>query len=495
MNPPPSVPAAADQPDESRLFEAHEVMSPRFRFDASGKADGPLGGSVYMETFIQSTSDSNKWQSRPSTKWQLIASVTPDRILTYPTHANPHAQRYLRPKYPIFRCIAYQDGLGVSIPATVDDVIDQIQSRLPAALFSYAHEGFGLVKELYEVVLTTARLVPRPVLVVMKDGDSRASDEEAMVSESDMDALRKSMNRIDKRRRDGIRQAKQVTVFNDLLTKLDPVRFMRSEGRATPSSKPTFRLPRTPQVRALQRRAGAAAIAQVHATLPTLAADEPAILMELRAEIERVTLSEMIVKYEALLEQDLSEPRWQAFFEAHEFVLGMVFARPVRLVRTQFHAQVSSLDGSGAQIGDFLFRQSGQGLAIAEIKKPSTELLSGTPYRKPHVFAPSKELSGAITQTLHQQNALRSHWLLHRTHDDLSGSNPDEVKCIVVAGTLPADEHQLRSFNTFRNACKDVEVVTFDELLGKLHHIRDFLGRPPPQVLQPEQTTGTADLF
>lgn len=40
---------------------------------------------------------------------------------------------------------------------------------------------------------------------------------------------------------------------------------------------------------------------------------------------------------------------------------------------------------------------------------------------------------------------------------------PDAIKCVVIAGTYPADEDQCRSFEVFRNACKDVEVVTFEQ--------------------------------
>ncbi|MCU1785216.1 DUF4263 domain-containing protein [Pseudomonas sp. 13B_2.1_Bac1] len=50
------------------------------------------------------------------------------------------------------------------------------------------------------------------------------------------------------------------------------------------------------------------------------------------------------------------------------------------------------------------------------------------------------------------------------------------------------EEAQRRSFEIFRNVCKNVEVVTFDELLGKLkillHHLTP-----------PERRDGEADPF
>lgn len=50
----------------------------------------------------------------------------------------------------------------------------------------------------------------------------------------------------------------------------------------------------------------------------------------------------MIEKFETMLGQNLSEAHWQQFFEANLFILGMVFARPVAFLHTQFHASLSS---------------------------------------------------------------------------------------------------------------------------------------------------------
>ena len=205
--------------------------------------------------------------------------------------------------------------------------------------------------------------------------------------------------------------------------------------------------------------------------------------MKLHAEIERATLTAMIGKYRDMLEKKLGESHWQRFFEQHKFVLSLAFARPVELSHTQFHAQGSGLTGSGAQIGDFLFKEHGQALAIVEIKTPDAPLMLVTPYRKPHVFGPHSELSGAITQVLHQQSELRTRWQTHVfDNPSLRPSRADVVKCVVLAGRRPIEEHELRSFEVFRNACKDVEVITFDELLAKLEYLQQHLQPVPDEV-------------
>lgn len=461
-----------------RLLDNHQIYAPEVRYEVGVDTPDGKGANVYLETFVPSPDGDTKWDSTPSESWPLIASFTPRCVRMYPVHANPHAQRYLSPQHGAFSSVIYEDHSGLEAPADAPDALTQIQSRLPWGIFKSVYDGFGLEKELTEVARAIGLLARGRALRIVKEGEPRMEMGEVVVSEADMDSLRRAMNRIDRRKRDGVRHAKHVTVFNELLSKLDPVRYKGLDSVEAQATSLMSRA-RTRRVNALRRQAGEVAAMQLRANLPALAAQNPAVLMELQAEIERVTLSEMIERYEALLGQDLPEKRWQEFFESHRFVLGLAFARSVQLLHTQFHAQTPAVDGAGAQIGDFLLRQTGRGLAIVEIKKPGTELLSQTAYRNEQVFAPSRELGGAITQTLIQQNALRVEWPQHFLKDRrLRDSGPESIKCVVIAGKLPTDEHQLASFEAFRNACKDVEVLTFDELLAKLKYIRDQISPP-----------------
>lgn len=474
-----SIPPLPPRRAPGKLIHTYEALDPNFRYEFLETLDGP-GACLCMETFVRSKEDKTKWDSMPSTAWPMVASFTPTCVRLFPRHANPDAQRYLDPQHAMFTSVIYEDDSGEAVPSGVDEALRQVNSRLPSELFKDSSEGFGLKKELIEVTQAITLVGRDCVLRIVETGESRMESGEVVVSVSDMDSLRRAMNRIDRRKREGVRHAKFTTVFNELLTKLDPVRLKRSdrtEMRPLAPMSPS----RSRKLNKLRRAAAEAAVTGVRASLPVLAAEKPAVLMELQAEIERVTLTEMIAKFEELLGQDLPEGKWQEFFETYKFVLSLAFARPVQLLHTQFHAQSTAVDGSGAQIGDFLLKLSGRGLAIVEIKKPGTELLSSTAYRNKQVFAPSRELGGAVTQTLVQQNALRVEWTQHFVKDKrLRESGPEAIRCVVIAGMLPEDEHQLASFDAFRNACKDVEVLTFDELLEKLRYIREQLSPPPP---------------
>ena len=73
----------------------------------------------------------------------------------------------------------------------------------------------------------------------------------------------------------------------------------------------------------------------------------------------------------------------------------------------------------------FLLHQ-GRGLAIVEVKRPDTALLSDTPYRNQHVFAPSTHLSGAVTQTLTQLSALPARWFRRMLNNLSNGVSPKQ---------------------------------------------------------------------
>lgn len=321
-----------------RLFDNHQIHDPEVRYEVGVDTPDGQGAKVYLETFVPSTEDSTKWDSMPSESWPLIASFTPRCVRLYPIHANPHAQRYLSPQHGVFSSVIYEDDSGLEVPADARVALEQIHSRLPWGIFKNYSDGFGLEKELTEVVQAIGLLGKGRVLRIVKDGKSRMEPCEVVVSEADMESLRKAMNRIDWRKRDGVRHAKHVTVFNELLTKLDPVRLKRSDGG---EAQPTALMSpaRARRVNTLRRQAGEVAATQLRANLPALAAQKPAVLMELQAEIERVTLSEMIERYEELLGQDLPEGRWQEFFETYKFVLSLAFARPVQLGVSSFSVQ------------------------------------------------------------------------------------------------------------------------------------------------------------
>ncbi len=396
----------------------------------------------------------------PEAQWYLLATIDPGWITMYPIYTNPHTQRYRSPKHGNVRCIVYETSLVHDVPDTPDAAQLHIDLNLPGKLFNSCDEGLGLVKQLAPL-WRGLRLAPLVhTLVICADGHTSEKDGAVFVREIEVDQCRRACMRISRAKRKSEISAQFHWVMRAVFPGLVP-NLIFTGPRIGSLSKGATTVRKAVTYAARQERRSQ--LKQVKTSVELLAQEAPRDLYALHAEIERVTLANMIERYQQMLGQELQESHWQRFFEDNMFILSMVFARPVSLLHTQFHARGSMVHGAGAHIGDLLLTQ-GRELATVEIKKPSTPLMQTRPYRNQDVYGPHLQLSGAITQ----QGLMRSNWLSHLQHKAMRDLQPDTARCVVIAGTKPTDDSRRHSFEVFRNACKDVEVVTFDELLGKL---------------------------
>lgn len=469
---------AAATPQE---FSNSDVMEAHFRLEAATEGTEPAQ-SLFLRTYKLSNTKVSTWYAMPDKDWPLLATILPDRIIMRPIYVNPHTQRYLKPKNGRFSKVVYVSDYRDELINDAESVALRIRSRLAWGLFDSPENGLGLTKDLNSVWQGLSRIQDADILVISSHPELHAKDGVVSISTQEVDKLRRAFNRVKTNGRQLIRQTKYGLVHDDLLTRLDPEKFRRIVQVNPPLVE--VRREGTNQATARERTERRSKVQAVRNQLEELVTEAPQELMMLHAEIERVTLAKMIEAFKVKLDSKLTEPHWQKFFEHNRFVLSMAFARPVELTHTQFHAKGSTLNGAGAQIGDFLFKEHGQALAIVEIKTPETALLQNTAYRGQDVFGPNSELSSAMTQVLSQQSELKIRWMNH-SHDNpaLRLSGADVIKCVVVAGRLPTDPNKLRSFEIFRNSCKDVDVVTFDELLAKLEFLEKHLSpKPEPDL-------------
>ena len=127
--------------------------------------------------------------------------------------------------------------------------------------------------------------------------------------------------------------------------------------------------------------------------------------------------------------------------------------------------------------------------AIVEIKKPQTKLLRKTPIQR-GVFSPSTELSGAISQVLEQKYRFERDIARIKEDSRIYDIETYSVHCCLIIGKTPSGVEHQKSFELVRRNSKDVDVVTFDELLGKLKELSQFLSpdqaKPATQIQVPE---------
>jgi hypothetical protein len=163
-----------------------------------------------------------------------------------------------------------------------------------------------------------------------------------------------------------------------------------------------------------------------------------------------------------------AEEFWQRELGHHAFVLGLLLAYPVVIIKEKAYVGGKRFDNKHGSIVDFLARiPTSRSAVLVEIKTPMTQLL-GTPYRA-DVIPPSTDLIGAISQVLHYRESL--------THESNVGDGailaPSEPRCLVIIGSSGqlADDLRKRSFERFRERLLGVTVVTFDELF---HRVREL---------------------
>lgn len=174
--------------------------------------------------------------------------------------------------------------------------------------------------------------------------------------------------------------------------------------------------------------------------------------------------------------ENSDEKFWQNLFKEHPNIISSVISSVVHIIEDQPYMGGKAIDNKGASIGDFLYKAGTENVSIIEIKTPTTELL-GNKYRD-NVFCPSKELSGSIVQIRKQKDALIKEYNSIKVESMKKGKNfsaYDPKSYIIIGNTNQLTEEENESFELFRNSLKDIEIITFNELIDKLKILQKYL--------------------
>lgn len=193
----------------------------------------------------------------------------------------------------------------------------------------------------------------------------------------------------------------------------------------------------------------------------------PATLQNLGSLVGVTTLQSVLSVW-GENDQNADEDFWQRTLSEHCIVLSQMFSRPVVILQEKAYVGGKSIANVEGNVVDFLVRNRvGGNVALVELKTPETRLLGGE-YRD-GVYAPSKEITGPIVQiATYKQSLLSEYHRLVRPQRPFEAFDPE---CIVVAGHY---ERQLlsaerrRSFELFRRQARGIQVITYDELFGKV---------------------------
>jgi Domain of unknown function (DUF4263) len=433
--------------------------------------EGEKCANVYVNGYTGEDFSSGDLGDAHKVEKVLIARVTKKKLETWPINLRPGKSDYLKPKYVNIKKITIvRSGRSYwSIPQDVDD-FDQLLQRLPTGFSKRAVFGLGLKWE-YRHILESIASIPSVKELLIPDDDVMRLDGAAYsLGTKRFDALRKAIDTIGRKHQDEALADKRLFAYNQLLSSIDAARYPPRTKEIKPGA--LYELVR---LGVRQRRTAAdrrAALNVVRADSKELAAANPVELMRLKTSIELVTLDALIAKFRTMMSKTLTESKWHKFFELNPFVLSLAFAYPVFMIRSHAFVGGTTLRGVGEKIADFLVKNRYTGnLAIIEIKRPDTILLSKNVYRT-DLYGPDKHLAGAISQVLDQKYHLQTSFALKAYDSGLRDVHPFSTQCIVIIGTTPKTDVEKKSFELFRNASKDVVVITFDEMLEKLSEIR-----------------------
>ena len=409
---------------------------------------------------------------------KILEVNSPNRSLTiFPIDMREKAST--APKYhQIKRITLAEKSLRLQVsedsPFLEHDDIIEILEELPKMFTKNPDHGLGLAQN-YRFIVDAVEELSDCVEIVISKSTPTGIDLDGKIfniSATDLERARKALNKITRIGQTAARSVKNVTVYNMLAKTLGigekPVKIGRDPLRKLITAVIKGEEPLTEDYQA-------EILSIITQHTKSLVEEKPASLMKLKSNIELVTLERLIEKYKEMINKVDKESKWQSFFNENQFILNMVFGYPVIKVQDQASVGGKKLSGSGEKITDFLIKNSlTNNTAIFEIKTPKAVLLNKNPFRK-GVYTPSAELSGSINQALDQKYQFQKEIAQIKENSRIYDIESYAVHCCLIIGQMPRMDEKKKSFEMFRRNSKDVEIVTFDELLEKLKQLRDFL--------------------
>ena len=444
----------------------------------------------YVDVYYSDVPESSITDATPVA---LLLRIQEEAISIWPVNTRQDRADYLQPKYEsLDRIILTKQFDPSEIPKNQGEVEDLLE-RLPAGFAKNYMFGLGFLWEYRQIAHAIAELPGMHTLIITGGAGAQIIAEHGffVLGIRRFEAIRKDLNRVAARFRSDALKDKKHLIYHELLNAANPSEF--------PARRKTLRkdllsdLTRGGRDSAdVSRRDQQSAVALVRDNVRNLAKIEPRKLLTLKSEIELASITELLVQFDEMLQKSLTEPKWQRFFEDNPFILSLAFSVPAFYIQGNTYVGGKRIDGRGGKFADFLYATASTGnLALIEIKKPDTELLSSKACRGDEVFGPSDELGGAIAQLLDQKQKLTQEFPIIKSNSERNDIHGHAIRCVLVAGSTPAEAPKRRSFELLRNSMSQMDVITFDELRARLEAIRSALTPPPaPQIPVPGAQAG-----
>ncbi|WP_312403757.1 Shedu immune nuclease family protein [Rhizobium sp.] len=169
------------------------------------------------------------------------------------------------------------------------------------------------------------------------------------------------------------------------------------------------------------------------------------------------------------------EDVWHEFFSANGEILALSLPGSALQIGSKCFVGGKDYLNQGGGITDFIYTPHDyEGVTLVEIKTPETRLI-GSQYRN-RCFAPSADLSGSVVQALHYKRLAQSD--LQKLFERAARKPSfDDIQVAVLVGkseSLDTESEKRRSFQLFKSAVREVQIITYDELFGKVKMILEI---------------------
>ena len=416
-------------------------------------------------------------------------------VTIFPIHMGTNPNSFLKPKYDHIEQISIhlwketgplpEDWVDSDfempehLSLSEDEVVDYLAS-LPKGFIKQFDYGLGLTKRYKLIIETVQELSDCTRILVAPYIQTGVSETGSTfnICLDDFNEMRKSIDRTLKHGRTAANEINYADTRNIL---------NKSSGQP-PIPVNTGRSPLHKSITGVATGGVSMSQDKLDETINSLtknaksiAEKDPKKVATLKRDLEFVELEALIERYAKMLVANHNEKKWQTFLDENSFLLNLAFGCPVVKVCGQTSVGGRRFRGDGGKVADFLVKNNlTNNSAIVEIKTPKTKLLNKSPYR-PGVFTPSGDLVGAVNQSLNQKHHFEREFANHKVNSGMSDIEAHSVRCCVIIGTIPEDLHQQKSFELYRGNSKNVDIITFDELLKNLEALRDLISPESPE--------------
>ena len=210
-----------------------------------------------------------------------------------------------------------------------------------------------------------------------------------------------------------------------------------------------------------------------------LRALEPDSLLSLGRSVDLSKLDVLLDEWDANEGND-DEDFWQDLLTRNAWVFSQLTGSPVVLLQEKAYVGGKGISNTGGGMVDYLLANAlTDNVSLVEIKTPGAALCDAQ-YRSSGAYTLGKDVVGGVVQVLgYRDSFLNEIRNLRETSETFQAYNPRCYLIVGSIGSLPNDDAK-RSFELFRGAQSDVQILTFDEVRVRLQGIRDVLTASTP---------------